>query len=174
MIDFKTAENHEILNELEASIRDFRPFLGLTECMKRVSLGTMPLEEFKGPQILGKQDIYPQMIASFKNGEYFGQQGLDFLSCLMLKAGEVKLDEHRWNELEGAAKILELESDPDYLEVKAFAESHVTHPYSYRARFIRDGGLCPAEGMDNKTRDAFEIMRDEFQTVTEKWGWKII
>lgn len=172
-MNYEQATNDELLAEVTACIIEQREFNGFSQVLRRVQAKQLSNEAFTEAQRKGFEVIFPQMMEAYRAGYYFGCQGLDFLSCLLLTRAEVEKDRSRWSEMLGAAEALGLAQAPEFQEPKAFTESRVLMPYEERRQFVTaKNELKAAASLSEATRKGFERKRDAFLTAAMKYNWK--
>lgn len=172
-MDLEALSTQEFLNECTRRIVEGEEAPSVLDTLKRISSGRMTERQFAEAQRKGFAIIYPQAIEAFKKGYYFGCQGLDFLSCLMLSEEQVHRDQQRWSQLLGAAQALGEEGVPPFPEIKEFAESRVLPKYEDRRVYINgDKSLKKAGELTAALRQGYIRRREAFLTAALKWGWK--
>lgn len=165
------ATNEDLLAEVTDSIRAHRPCEAWTEVLKRVMAKKMTLDQFNAAQREGFKDALPEMLEAYHAGYYFGHQGLDFLSFLMVSKAEVAADVERWNNLRAAAEAMGSTDDPTYQDAMAFARSRIEPSYEARRVYLTPDGKTTRYDMKGDLRAAFDTRRDAFNAATEAHGW---
>ena len=171
-MDHGKMSNEDLLEAMRHSIAVAdEEFEGHIEIARRILSKKMSGVDFTAAQRAGFKEVLPLMLETYGKGYYFGCQGLDFLSCLMLTKVEVERDQRRWSNLQGAALALGKDREKELEDVTAFAASRVMLPYATRRLYLTMKDEIRAD-MSAGQRKSFESNRDAFAEATKKWGWR--
>ena len=171
-MDWGAATNEQLLAEVTDSIKTYRACESWTEVLRRVLARKMTQDQFAAAQLDGYRVALPEMLQAYSGGYYFGHQGLDFLSFLMVSKAEVAEDVERWNNLRAAAEAMGATDDQTYQDAARFARSRIEPSYEARRVYLSPDGKTTRYDMKGDLRAAFDARRDAFNAATEANGWR--
>lgn len=168
LADMPTAQ---LLVDLSDSITKGTAFFGHGELLNRMVAGRLTEAKLKAAEAKGYQVSWDAMLKDYKAGTYFGQQGLDFLSFLMVTEKEVDEDLAKWNKMDAAATALGLRSDPTFCDAESFAYSRVKLAHPYRRFYLtKTNGLRFDLHMGGRIN--LKTLRTSFNAAAKRHGWK--
>lgn len=160
----------ELLAGLTASISNGTPFFGHQEILNRLVSGRMTDAKHRAAEAAGYTQLWADMLDSYKDNKYFGQQGMDFLSWLMTTEVEVAEDLKRWLKMDAAATALGKRDDPTFLNAEGFAYSRVLLAHAFRRPFLSKGNGLRFD-MTIGGRINLKTLRTSFNAATKRYGW---
>lgn len=168
LADMKTVD---LLAELTSCIIKGTPFFGHQEILNRLQSGRLSEAKYNQAEAAGYKGTWAGMLKDYKAGTYFGQQGLDFLSFLMVTEAEVKEDLDKWDKLNAAASALNLRADPTFCDAESFAYCCVKLAHPYRRFYLtKTNGL--RHDLNLGGRMNLKTLRDSFNAHAKRHGWK--
>jgi hypothetical protein len=161
--DFSELTNEDLLIKKSDAVASGEDFGGFSEIQKRLLGGKMTLVEFNDSGRRDAERLYPQIVELFRNGDYFGCQGLSFLSHLMLTKEEIEKDQQRWHEFYDCAQSIQKLQDPAFLKIQAFAETNVEPSFESRVSYLNSNRRGIKTDMSRESHRSFVAHRKAFE-----------
>jgi hypothetical protein len=168
---FSELTNEELLVKKSDAVKSGEDFKGYSEIQKRLLSGKMTLGEFNDSGRRDAEELYPKIVELFSTGDYFGCQGLDFLSHLLLTKEEIEKDQQRWHEFYDCAQAIHKLQDRSFLEIQAFFETRVEASFESRTAFLNSTKTGLKTDMSKEGQRGFFAHRKSFENESMRWGW---